>query len=84
MERHLPLIVGLAPFAVAAALAFTFGSPTPLQSRIILGIFSLGGGAIATEIGGMIKVDLNLGQKLVIGATSAIAIFVILYLVLPA
>jgi hypothetical protein len=84
MERHLPLIVGLLLFAVAIVLAFTFGAPTPLQSRIILGVFSLGGGAIATEIGGLIKVDLNLGQKLVVGATGAIAIFVILYLVLPA
>jgi hypothetical protein len=84
MERHLPLLVGLILFAVAIVLAFTFGSPTPLQNRIILGAFSLGGGAIATEISGMIKVDLNLGQKLVIGATGALAIFVILYLVLPA
>ena len=84
MERHLPLIVGLVPFLIAIFLAFVFGTPTPLQQRIILGAFSLGGGAIATEISGMIKVDLNLGQKLVIGATGALAIFVILYLVLPA
>ena len=84
MERHIPLIVGLILFAVAIVLAFAFGNPTPLQTRIILGAFSLGGGAIATEISGMIRVDLNLGTKLVIGATGALAIFVILYLVLPA
>jgi hypothetical protein len=84
MERHLALWVGLVIFAVAIGLAFAFSSPTPLQTRIILGAFSLGGGAIATEISGMISVNLNLGQKLVIGATGALAIFVILYLVLPA
>jgi hypothetical protein len=53
--------VGLILFAVAIVLAFTFGSPTPLLNRIILGAFSLGGGAIATEISGMIKVDLQSG-----------------------
>lgn len=84
VERHLALLVGLVLFAVAIGLAFTFTSPNPLQTRIILGAFSLGGGAIATEISGMIKVDLKLGTKLVIGATGALAIFVILYLVLPA
>jgi hypothetical protein len=84
MERHLALIVGVFLFLVAIGLAFKFSTPTSLQSRIIIGAFSLGGGAIATEISGMIKVDLNLGTKLVIGATGALAIFVILYLVLPA
>ena len=84
VERHLALIVGIVLFAVAITLAFVFGTPTPLQSRIILGTFSLGGGAIATEISGLIKVDLTLGTKLTIGATGALAIFVILYLVLPA
>ncbi len=84
MERHLALIVGLALFAIAIILAFSFGSPTPLQARIILGVFSLGGGAIATEISGMIYVDMKFGTKVAIGATGALAIFVILYLVLPA
>ncbi len=83
-ERHLALVVGLVIFAVAIALAFIFSSPSKLQSRIILGAFSLGGGAIATEISGMIKVDLNLGTRLAIGATGAAAIFVILYFAVPA
>jgi hypothetical protein len=84
MEKHLALIVGLVLFGVAAILAFVFPSPTTLQNRIILGFFSLGGGAIATEISGMINVNMKLGEKLAIGATGALAIFVILYLVLPA
>jgi len=84
MERHIALVVGLALIAVAIALAFVFGSPSPLQTRVILGTFSLAGGAIATEISGMIKVDMTLGSKLTIGATGALAVFVILYLVVPA
>jgi hypothetical protein len=84
MERHLALIVGLALIAVAIVLAFVFGTPTPLQTRIILGTFSLAGGAIATEISGMVKVDLTLGTRLTIGATGALAVFIILYLIVPA
>jgi len=84
MERHIALIVGLLLIAVAIVLAFVFGNPNPLQTRIILGTFSLAGGAIATEISGMIKVDLTLGTKLTIGATGALAVFVILYLIVPA
>jgi hypothetical protein len=83
MEKHIALIVGLVLFAVGIALAFIFGAPTPLQTRIILGTFSLGGGAIATEISGMVKVDIKLGTALAIGATGALAIFVILYMVVP-
>ena len=84
MERHIALVVGLALIAVAIVLAFVFSTPNPLQTRIILGTFSLAGGAIATEISGMVKVNLSLGKKLTIGATGALAVFVILYLVLPA
>jgi len=84
MERHLALVIGLGLFVLAIILAFVFGNPTTLQTRMILGAFSLGGGAIATEISGMLKVDMTLGTKLTIGASGALAIFVILYLVLPA
>lgn len=84
MERHIALIVGLVLIAIAIVLAFVFGTPTPLQTRIILGTFSLAGGAIATEISGMVKVDLTLGTKLTIGATGALAVFVILYVIVPA
>ena len=84
MERHIALIVGLALAAVAIALAFVFGHPTALQTQIIRGTFSLAGGAIATEISGMINVNLTLGSKLTIAATGALAIFVILFFFVPA
>lgn len=84
MERHFPLVVGVALLLIALALAFTFGTPNSLQTRLILATASLGGGAIATEIPGMLNVNLSFGQKLAIGATGALAVFVILYLVVPA
>ena len=83
MERHVPLLVGLALLGLAIILAFTFNTVNPLQFRIVLGTFALAGGAISTEISGMLRVDLNFGKKLVIGATGAIAVFIILYLVVP-
>jgi hypothetical protein len=83
MERHVPLAVGVVLLLIALALAFTFGTPNPLQTRLILATASLGGGAIATEIPGMLQVNMSFGQKLVIGATGAIAVFAILYLVVP-
>lgn len=84
MERHIALVVGLALIAVAITLAFAFGRPSPLQIQIIRGTFSLAGGAIATEISGMINVNLTLGTKLTIAATGALAIFVILFFFVPA
>jgi len=84
VEKHIALVVGLALFVVAVVLAFVFGTPTPLQQQILLGTFSLAGGAIATEISGMINVNLKLGTKLTVAATGALAIFVILYFFVPA
>ncbi|BAT60093.1 hypothetical protein GJW-30_1_02628 [Variibacter gotjawalensis] len=84
MEKHLALFIGLALVVLSVVLAFFFKDPSALQTRIILAVLALGGGAVATEITGMLKVDLNLGQKLVVAATGALAIFVILYLVVPA
>jgi len=83
MQRHVPLVVGVALLMTALALAFTFSSPNTLQTRLILATASLGGGSIATEIPGMLNVNLSFGKKLAIGATGALAVFVILYLVAP-
>jgi hypothetical protein len=84
MEKHIALFVGLGLFVTGIALAFIFRTINPLQHHIILGTFSLGGGAIATEISGMVKVDISVGNAIAIGATGALAIFVILYMVAPA
>jgi hypothetical protein len=84
MEAHFPAYVGIFFIIVTIVLAFTFSSPTALQTHIILAVLSLGGGAFASEISGMIKVDLSLTQKFVIGATGAAAVFVILYFAVPA
>jgi hypothetical protein len=84
MEKHFPAIIGVAFVLLAVVLAFSFGSPNPLQTHVILAVLSLGGGAFGTEISGIIKADITFGTQIVIGATGAAAIFAILYFVVPA
>jgi hypothetical protein len=84
VNEHLAFVAGLVLIAVALVLAFVFSTPTPLQTRIILVVAALGGGAFATELSGMIQVNVSLGQRLAIGATGALAVFVILYFAVPA
>jgi hypothetical protein len=80
VEQHIAAIIGLALAAVAVALTFAVRAVTPLQRQILLALFALAGGAIATEIPGFLRVDVTLGQKTVIGAGGALAVFVLLYL----
>jgi hypothetical protein len=84
MEKHFPAFIGIAFILIAVVLTFSFSSPNSLQIHVILAVLALGGGAFGTEISGMIKTDLKLGEKFVIGATGAAAIFVILYFAVPA
>jgi hypothetical protein len=60
-------------------LAFVFQQPTPLQTKIIQALLALGFGGFATELTGFLKVDMNWGPRLVVGAGGALAVFVILW-----
>jgi hypothetical protein len=84
MEKHFPAVIGVVFILIATILAFAFSNPSALQTHIILAVFALGGGAFGSEISGMIKADISLGSKLVVGATGAAAIFVVLYFAVPA
>jgi hypothetical protein len=79
LEHHIPAVIGLALLAVAVGLAFIFHHPTPLQRQILLATFALAGGAIATEIPGVLNVNVSVGEKTGIAAGGAIGVFVILY-----
>lgn len=83
VERHIPLISGFIMFGVALFLAFSFSTTNTLQTRLLLAVAALGGGLIATEIPGMLQIDVKFGTKLVIGATGALGVFVLLYMVAP-
>ena len=84
IRKHFAALVGIMFVLIAIALAFTFSKPNVLQTRIILAVLSLGGGAFAQEIPGLLKVDMDFGKRLAISAAGALGIFVILYLVIPA
>ena|ERR1700722_10131593 len=83
MEKHLPLVVGIVFVLISLALGFVYANPSPLQVRLILGTWALAAGGIATEIPGTLGFKLALGQKIAVGATGAIAVFAILYLMRP-
>jgi hypothetical protein len=82
--KHFPAIIGIAFILLAVLLGFVYQAPTPLQTHILLGLFSIGGGGFGGEIAGFIKTDLTLGRKLAISAGGAAAIFVLLYFFVPA
>jgi hypothetical protein len=84
LGRHGLAAVGIGFLVSAIALAFGYAHPTSVQTHMSLALFALGGGAFATELPGQVKADVNLGTKLVVGATGAAAIFVILYFAVPA
>ncbi len=80
VEKHIAAIIGLALAAVAVALTFAVRNVTPLQRQILLSLFALSGGAIATEIPGFLNINMSFGAKSAIGAGGALAVFVLLYL----
>jgi hypothetical protein len=82
--KHFPGLVGIFFVLLAVALVFVFKDPTALQTRVLLGLFSLGGGGFGGEFARRLKADVTLGKQLVISAGGAAAIFVILYLAVPA
>jgi len=79
MANHIPLAFGITLMLIAIVLAFAFGEVNALQRRLILAMSSLGGGAVATEIPGFLRVNVSLGTSLVIGAAGALAVFILLY-----
>ena len=84
LENHLGMILGFILWGVSIILAFAVGASDPLQKQLVKGTFSLGCGAMATEISGLIDIRVTTGQKFLIAASGALAVFVLLYLVEPA
>jgi hypothetical protein len=83
-QKHFGAIAGIVFILIALALGFSFQNPTALQRQLILVTLSLGGGAFSLEFANKIRANLTLGQKLVISAGGAAAVFVILYFFTPA
>jgi|GEM_PF-3500470 len=83
MTQYVPAIVGLLVGGVGVALAFVYHNPTLLQARIILALLALGGGGVASTIPGLLRIDINLFGKVVVGAAGALAVVVLLFFFNP-
>ena len=83
-ENHVGFAAGIVLWLTSLILAFGIGAASPLQIQLVKGSFSLGCGALATEISGLLKIDISFGTKIVIAASGALGVFVLLYLVAPA
>jgi hypothetical protein len=66
------------------ALAVFIPNPTPTQYHVFTVVMALAAGGITTVMAGMINVRVSFGQRLTIGATGALGVFVIVYFFLPA
>jgi hypothetical protein len=75
---------GVTFLAVLLALTVAIPNPTKAQLRFWIAVLALAAGAVSTVMSGLINVRLSLGKQLVIGATGAFAVFVIIYFQNPA
>jgi VIT1/CCC1 family predicted Fe2+/Mn2+ transporter len=66
------------------ALVVFIPNPTRTQYHFFAVVLALAAGGIATVMTGMIDVRASFGKKLAIGATGALAVFVIVFFFLPA
>lgn len=72
-------------FVVAILVLVVFiPNPTRVQYHFFTIVMALAAGGVATVMTGMIDVRASFGKKLAIGATGALAVFVIVYFFLPA
>jgi VIT1/CCC1 family predicted Fe2+/Mn2+ transporter len=65
-------------------LVLVFNNLNATQVRVFGVILALAAGGVGTTISGMLNVNMKLGTRLVIGATGALAVFVIVYFFPPA
>ncbi|WP_439397228.1 hypothetical protein ACRQ5Q_09040 [Bradyrhizobium sp. PMVTL-01] len=71
---------------LGALLAITAFNPNPTvdQLRFWIPILAIATGAVATVISGLVNVRLSFGKQFAVGATGALAVFIIVYFKNPA
>ncbi|UVO30740.1 hypothetical protein [Bradyrhizobium arachidis] len=65
-------------------IALYFPDPTPFQLRVFTAVLAIAVAGCSTVMTGLLNVKATLGTQIVIGASGALATFVIIYLVKPA
>jgi VIT1/CCC1 family predicted Fe2+/Mn2+ transporter len=75
---------GVAFLIAILTLAVFIPDPKPFQVRAFTTVMAIAAAGTATVMTGLINTQIKLGTQLVIGATGALAVFVIVYMVNPA
>lgn len=65
-------------------IAIFIPKPEPFQVKVFATVMAISAAGVATVMTGLVNAQIKLGTQLVIGATGALAVFVIVYLVNPA
>jgi VIT1/CCC1 family predicted Fe2+/Mn2+ transporter len=84
LNSVLAFVFGVIFIAVILTLVIFIPNPTPAQARVFSVVLALAAGGFASFLSGMLNVRLSLKSKVVIGATGALAVFVIVYFFVPA
>jgi hypothetical protein len=75
---------GVTFLVVLLVLAVVIPHPAPFQVRVFTTVLAIAGAGAAAVMTGLLNVKATLGSQLAIGATGAMAVFVIIYLANPA
>jgi hypothetical protein len=75
---------GIVFLLLAVVLAISIPNPTSFQLRVFTGFFSIAVGAFSIKLTGMLSVRMTFGTKVLISATGALAVFVLIYFFVPA
>jgi hypothetical protein len=65
-------------------IAIYIPEPKPFQVRTFTTVMAIAAAGVATVMTGLINTEIKLGTQLTIGATGALAVFVVVYMVNPA
>jgi VIT1/CCC1 family predicted Fe2+/Mn2+ transporter len=80
----LAFIFGVLFMSVILTLIVHIPNPTKAQAHVFSVVLALAAGGFASALSGMLNVRLTLGSRVAIGATGALAVFVIVYFFMPA
>jgi hypothetical protein len=75
---------GTALAATVLALTHMNRNPSPFQRQVIVTVLAFAIGALTTVLPGFIELRLTFRSKLLLSASSALAVFVIVYFFAPA
>jgi hypothetical protein len=84
LNTILAFVFGVIFISAILALVVVIPNPTPTQWKVFCVVLALAAGGVSGTISGMLKVDLTFTKRAVIGATGALAVFVIVYFFVPA